>query len=127
MSWYLAAVRKYAVFSGRARRMEYWMFSLVNLVIGFALVIAQFSMSGVGRTSTMTLLFGLYWIAMFLPSLGVTVRRLHDTGRSGWWLLIALVPLLGSIALLVFMVQEGTSGSNDYGPNPKAAGAAAFA
>lgn len=126
MSWYLAAVRKYAVFSGRARRMEYWMFSLVNLVIAFVLVIAQFSTNGVGRTSTLSLLFGLYWIAMFLPSFGVTVRRLHDTGRSGWWLLIGLVPLLGSIALLVFMVQEGTSGSNDYGPNPKAA-APAFA
>jgi uncharacterized membrane protein YhaH (DUF805 family) len=70
-------------------------------------------------------LYDLYLLATFLPSLAVTVRRLHDTGRSGWWWLIAFVPVIGAVVLIVFMCLEGTHGPNAYGPDPKAAGAAA--
>jgi len=120
MSWYLQALRKYAEFSGRARRTEYWMFVLFNVLASGALsVLEALAFNGPGVLS------GLYSLAVLVPSLAVSVRRLHDTGRSGWWLLIALVPLLGVVVLLVFAVQDGQPGDNAYGPNPKVAAAAA--
>ncbi|MCZ0989251.1 DUF805 domain-containing protein [Streptomyces diastatochromogenes] len=112
MHWYVDVLKKYAVFSGRARRQEYWMFFLFNLIISIVLTV-------VDRAIGSNVLSLIYTLAVLLPGLGVAVRRLHDTGRSGWWILIALIPLVGSIILIVFLATEGKSEPNQYGPNPK--------
>jgi len=125
MNWYMEVMRKYAVFSGRARRKEYWMFQLINvllivvLFISFALVIP----AAVRHNENPLLLFVVliavgYVLATIVPSLAVSVRRLHDTNLSGWWVLIGLIPL-GGIVLLVMHVLDSTPGPNRYGPNPK--------
>ena len=113
MNWYLEVVKKYAVFSGRAHRQEYWMFVLINLIIGFGLGFIEGLVGLPGVLST------LYGLAILLPSLGVSIRRLHDTGRTGWWVLISFVPILGLIVLIVFMVKDSQPGDNMYGPNPR--------
>ena len=115
MDWYLKVLKSYATFTGRARRTEFWMFALVSFLIslGLAVVGAIAGSRGV--------LQGIYALAVLVPSLAVSVRRLHDTNRSGWWMLVGLVPLVGAIVLLVFAVQEGQAGDNRYGPNPKGA------
>ena len=118
MKWYFEVLKKYAVFSGRARRKEYWMFLLFHIIIIIALGVIE---SIVGTNSVIAL---FYMLAILLPGLAVTVRRLHDTGKSGWWLLIGLVPLIG-IVILVYMVQDDQAGDNQYGPNPKVTTAAA--
>lgn len=115
MHWYLDVLKQYAVFGGRARRTEYWMFALVNLVVSIVLLF-------VGRAIGFDYLQSVYALAVLLPTLGVSVRRLHDTGRSGWWLLIGLVPIVGAIVLLVFFCIEGGPSENQYGANPKFAG-----
>lgn len=115
MSWYLKVLRKYAVFSGRARRKEYWMFFLFNLIIIFVLRFIEELAGGPG------VLASLYGLAVLIPSIAVAVRRLHDRNRSGWWLLIGVIPFIGAIVLLIFMVQDSQPGENRYGPNPKAA------
>lgn len=115
MNWYVDVLKKYAVFSGRARRQEYWMFTLFNLIAAIILMIVDFALG------TYPLLTAIYGLAVLLPGLGVTVRRLHDTGRSGWWILIDLVPFVGFIILIVFLATEGDSQANAHGPNPKAA------
>ena len=112
MEWYLGPLKKYAVFSGRASRKEYWLFALWNLPIMFVLLMIAIE------------LYGLYYLGVLVPYLAVGVRRLHDTNRSGWWLLLAIVPFAG-IALIVFFCLEGTDGDNDYGPSPLASSAAA--
>ena len=121
MDWYLAVLKKYAVFSGRARRKEYWMFFLFNLLISIALTIVDRTTGTLNAAAGMGLLSGLYTLAVLIPSLAVGVRRLHDTGKSGWWLLLLLVPLLGVIVILIFMVTDSEAGENRFGPNPKAA------
>ncbi|MEU8571229.1 DUF805 domain-containing protein [Streptomyces pathocidini] len=118
MNWYLAVLKKYVTFSGRARRKEYWMFALFSTVISIVLTAADSALD-------ISLLSLVYSLAVLLPSLAVTVRRLHDTDRSGWWILIGIVPILGWIALLVFTVLEGDQGDNAHGPNPKLAPAQA--
>jgi uncharacterized membrane protein YhaH (DUF805 family) len=120
MNWYLEVLRKYAVFGGRARRTEYWIFALVNAAVSMLLAFVDnaFGMTvayGVGTLSS------LYGLAVLIPSLAVSVRRLHDTGRSGWWWLIGLVPVIGIIVLLIFAAQDSQPGTNKYGPNPKGA------
>jgi uncharacterized membrane protein YhaH (DUF805 family) len=113
MSWYFTVLKKYVQFSGRARRAEFWWFNLVNLI---ASLVLSFVDAQVG-----TVFIGLlYSFAVFLPALGVFVRRLHDTDRSGWWLLLSFIPVIGVIVLIVFAAQEGSPGVNGYGPNPKA-------
>jgi uncharacterized membrane protein YhaH (DUF805 family) len=119
MNWYLDVLKKYVQFAGRARRKEYWMFTLVNLVITFVLAFADSAM-GLMQDSGYGLISGLYTLAVLLPAIAVSVRRLHDTNHSAWWLLIALIPLLGALVILYFMIKEGDAGSNPYGPNPKA-------
>jgi uncharacterized membrane protein YhaH (DUF805 family) len=120
MDWYLQALRKYATFSGRACRAEYWYFFLMYVLIYVVLSIVDgiagtySSEDGIGALGT------VFVLAMLLPSVAVGVRRLHDIDRTGWWLLIALVPLVGAIVLLVFAVQAGTQGDNQYGPDPRA-------
>ncbi len=114
MHWYLDVLKNYTGFSGRARRTELWMFWLINLgvVIGLTIVESIIGLPGV--------LSGLYNLAVLLPSIAVGLRRLHDTDRTGWWLLIAFVPFIGAIVLLIFFCIEGTKGDNQYGPDPKA-------
>ena len=115
MNWYLDVLKKYTVFTGRARRKEYWMFVLFHVIIIIALSLVEAIVGGPG------ILGSLYVLAVLIPSLAVGVRRLHDTGRSGWWLLIGLVPLIGTIVLIVFFVADSQPGTNQYGPNPKGA------
>ena len=102
MNWYLEVWKKYAVFDGRARRREYWTFFLVHFIIGCILRFVE-SFADIAFESS---LYWSYWGAVFLPGMAVSVRRLHDTGRSGWWNLIALVPIFGAIVLLAFAVQD---------------------
>lgn len=113
MNWYLEVLKKYAVFQGRARRKEYWMFVLFNLIIALVLRLIEALVGGPG------LLANLYSLAVLIPGLAVAFRRLHDTNRNGWWVLIGLVPLVGVIILIVFMAQDSQPGDNQYGPNPK--------
>ena len=114
MNWYIGCWKKYVEFSGRARRKEYWMFCLINLVVSILVGL-------VGRTLGTALLDSAYSLAVLLPGLAVCARRLHDTDRSAWWILIALVPIVGWIVLLVFMCLDSTPGENRFGANPKAA------
>ncbi|MGW0845072.1 DUF805 domain-containing protein [Streptomyces sp. NPDC002787] len=113
MNWFVEVLKKYAVFSGRARRQEYWMFTLISSLIYLGLVILGLAMD----TEVPEIVFA---VAIFLPSLAVSVRRLHDTGRSGWWVLIGLVPCVGLIFTIIFMATEGQRDANQYGPDPKA-------
>ena len=121
MNWYLEVLKKYAVFSGRARRKEYWFFVLFNIIISIVLAVIDGVTGSFSPEAGMGLLGGIYTLAVLIPGRAVSVRRLHDTERSGWWLLIALVPLIGAIVLLVFMVQDSKPGQNQYGANPKEA------
>ena len=123
MNWYVEALRKYAVFSGRSRRKEYWFFVLFNIIASIVLAMVDSATGTFNPETGMGTLGTLYALAVFLPSLAVSVRRLHDTGRTGWWLLIGLVPVIGAIVLLVFMVQDSKPGENEFGANPKGAGA----
>lgn len=109
------ALSKYATFSGRARRSEYWWFTLFTVTVYIATSIID---AVIGK-DIVTL---LAYLALLLPGLAVTVRRLHDTSRSGWWILIGIVPLVGAIVLIVFQVQDSHPGTNAYGPSPKSHG-----
>ena len=128
MEYYLKVLRNYAVFSGRARRKEYWMFVLFNLIFA---VVAMIIDRLLGSTFKMDLgngpqalpygyVYLFYMLAVFIPGLAVAVRRLHDVGKSGWFFLIVLIPLIGGIWLLVLFCTDGVPGENQYGPNPKA-------
>jgi len=119
MEWYLKVLRNYAVFNGRARRREYWFFVLFNVVISIVLSILDGITGTLSEEHGLGLLSGLYMLAVLLPSLAVGVRRLHDIGRSGWLLLIGIVPIVGTIALLILACLDSQPGDNEYGPNPK--------
>jgi len=119
MKWYLAALKQYATFEGRARRKEYWFFFLFWFLAFVALAVVDGITGSYNKDVGFGLLGGLYMLATILPSLAVTVRRLHDTDRRGWWILINLIPLVGGIVLLVFTVQDSQPGTNRFGPNPK--------
>jgi uncharacterized membrane protein YhaH (DUF805 family) len=123
LSWYLEALKKYAVFGGRSRRKEYWYFVLFNIIVGIVLAAIDALLGTFSSSSNIGLLSGIYSLAVLIPTLSVTVRRLHDIDRTGWWILIGLLPLIGAVVLLVFALLEGTPGSNRYGPNPKEASA----
>ena len=113
---YFAVLKKYAEFSGRARRREYWMFALANLIVAAVLGILS-------RIPILGLVFaiasGLYSLAVLVPGIAVSIRRLHDTNRSGFMLLLCLIPIVGFIIVLYFAIQEGTHGENQYGSDPK--------
>lgn len=116
MRWYLEVMRKYAVFSGRARRREYWMFFLFNILIAFVLGFAAGfvgAMLGMG-TALVGTINTLYSLAVLIPGIAVGVRRLHDIGRSGWWLLFPVVNI-------IMLCLDSQPEENDYGPNPKLA------
>ncbi len=131
MSWYIEVLKKYVVFSGRARRAEYWYFVLFNTIIGAVLLAIDIAMGSGSAESTMSgdagmamnaslgILSGIYSLAVFLPGLAVLIRRLHDTDHSGWWIFITLIPIIGAFILLYFLVKDSTPGVNQYGSNPK--------
>jgi len=119
MNWYLAVLKNYAGFSGRARRKEYWMFALFNIIFT---LIAMGLDNILGTTAGMLpygVFYFIYMLAVFIPGLAVGVRRLHDVGKSGWMLLIAIIPIIGPIWLLVLMVSDSKPGENRHGLNPK--------
>ncbi len=123
MKWYLRALRKYATFSGRAGRKEYWMFVLFNVVFMFALWLVGVIPGILSKNEVYKYLgLALYWayiLALLVPGLAVSVRRLHDVGWSGWYLFLGLIPIVGPIILLVKYCKNGTPGVNKYGANPK--------
>jgi len=124
MSWFVEALKKYAVFSGRSRRKEYWYFVLFVVIISIVLSLIDTLIGAYARSSGVGLLSGIFSLAVLIPGIAVSIRRLHDTDRSGWWILLGLIPIIGQIILLVFYVQDSTPGTNGYGPNPKFASAA---
>ncbi len=119
MNWFLIALKKYATFSGRSRRSEFWYFVLFYLIIFFVLAMVDGFTGSFNEDSGVGLLSGLFTLGLLVPNLAVTVRRLHDTDRSGWWVLISFVPLVGQIVLIVFLAQNGQTGDNRFGPDPK--------
>ena len=119
MNWYLKCWKQYADFSGRARRKEYWIFSLINYIIIFFLYILQIVMIKSTLWLIFPIIFFLYAVAVFLPGLAVNIRRLHDIGKSGWWYLIYLIPIIGAIWLTVLMCLDSEPGENQWGENPK--------
>ncbi|WP_429025223.1 DUF805 domain-containing protein [Aeromonas veronii] len=135
MNWYISVLKQYAVFSGRARRTEYWMFLLCNVIVMQLLGMVDKLIGG-----DKEFISGIYSLAVLLPSLAVAVRRLHDTDRSGWWLLLVLVPIIGilvptigtlvpiigTLVLIYFMVCNGQQGPNRFGDDPKAAPSQGF-
>ncbi len=112
---------KYADFTGRARRAELWWFALVNFVAYIAIFIVAFALGSIseGLGGLGLILYVIYALAVIVPSLAVAVRRLHDTNKSGWMLLVSLIPLVGPIILLVFYLIDGEPGENQYGISPK--------
>jgi uncharacterized membrane protein YhaH (DUF805 family) len=117
MENYIAVLKKYAIFNGRAGRTEYWMFILFSLLVSIVLGIFDKFLFPEGVLREIGILGSIYSLAVLLPSLAVSVRRLHDTNRSGWWLLLILIPVIGFIVLLVFFLEKSTSGENKYGSN----------
>lgn len=115
MQWYLKVLKNYVGFQGRARRKEYWMFVLFNVIVAFVL---GFIGGLIDQVFGMILGYA-YGLAVLLPSLAVAVRRLHDTRRSGWMLLLNLIPFVGSIIVLVFLCMDSETSDNQYGSNPK--------
>ncbi len=119
MNWYLKVLKQYADFKGRARRKEYWFFVLFNVIFAITAIIIDnvlgLAMQDVGY-GPFYLIFAL---AMIIPGLAVTVRRLHDIGKSGWYFLLAFIPLVGGIILFVFSLMPGDPYENEYGPDPK--------
>jgi len=121
MNWYFDVLKKYATFGGRARRKEYWMFTLFSLIITIGLTVLDGVTGMLVPGAGIGLLSGIYSLAVLIPTLAVAIRRLHDTNRSGWWLLISLIPLIGMIVLLVFFVSDTKPEENRFGENPKLA------
>ena len=119
MNWYLEVLKKYAVFEGRSALKEYWYFSLFSFIIIIILSVIDIATGTFNVNAGLGLLGGIYTLAVLIPSVAVAVRRLHDTDRSGWWVLINGIPLIGVIVFIVFTAQAGTPGDNQYGSNPK--------
>ena len=111
--------KKYVCFSGRARRQEYWMFVLFNIIAAFVVGFIGGFLASVTGVDAFAFLGAIYNLAVLIPSFAVFCRRMHDTGRSGWWWLIGLIPFVGWIVLLVFCCLDSQPGENQYGPNPK--------
>lgn len=115
MEWYLKVMRdNYANFSGRARRSEYWYFVLFNIIFAVGLFLLSMVLGRIGF-----FLYVAYALITLVPGLAVAVRRLHDTNKSGWYYFVCLIPIIGSIWLIVLLATEGDHGTNQYGPDPK--------
>lgn len=118
MNHYKNAFKKYADFRSRARRSEYWYFALFNAL--FILVLSLLdTVLGFGNDDTLGIFAALYSLVVVIPSLAVCVRRLHDIGKSGWWIFVAIVPFVGALILFFFAIRDSQPGANQYGPNPK--------
>jgi uncharacterized membrane protein YhaH (DUF805 family) len=118
MNYYLTVLKNYANFSGRARRSEYWYFVLFNMIFAITAIILD-NVLGLAFMGTLGPIYLVYLLAMFIPGLAVSARRLHDINKSGWFLLVAIIPIIGGIWLLVLFCTDSTPGENKYGPNPK--------
>ena len=126
MEWMIMPLKRFAEFSGRSRRKEYWMFVLLQMLILIPVAILAILMGGpvedpanpLGSTAILIVL-GVYFLVFFIPGLAVQVRRFHDQDKSGWFILLGFIPYVGSLILLVFMCLEGTRGPNRFGPDPK--------
>ncbi|QCR22869.1 DUF805 domain-containing protein [Pontibacter sp. SGAir0037] len=119
MNWFLQVLKKYAVFSGRARRKEYWMFSLFYILFAIVAMILDNMLGIAVEELNYGPIYGIFVFAMIIPSLAVLVRRLHDVGKSGWMVLVSFIPIAGAIWLFVLLVTDSTPGANRYGENPK--------
>lgn len=119
MNWYLKVLKQYADFRGRARRKEYWMYILFNLIFGVIAISIDNAAGTAHPELGYGVFYGLYALAVFIPGIAVSVRRLHDIGKSGWMLLVALIPIIGGIWLLVLLASNGQPGTNQWGENPK--------
>jgi len=132
MNMMFEPLKKYAQFSGRAQRSEFWMFALMILIIEviyYALMAAMGGMTNPGAPPSgpaglLSIVFLVIMLGLLIPSIAVTFRRLHDTNRSAWWILIGLIPILGGLVLLYFYILDGTPGDNKFGPDPKGRGGA---
>ena len=120
MNWFIDALKNAVNFSGRARRKAYWMFVLFYVIFAFVAVVLDGILGTVNPKTGMGVIGGLYIFLMLLPLIALSIRRLHDTDRSGWWFLINFVPLIGGLVFFVFTLLEGTRGDNRFGPDPKA-------
>lgn len=131
MDLMLQPLRKYVDFNGRARRSEYWLFALFVVLVQMTAGVLSWFVGGdlsddafaTPASAVIALLYFGFCLYIFVPSLAVSFRRLHDSGRTAWWLLLGLIPVLGQLVLLIFMILDGTPGDNRYGPDPKAAAA----
>ena len=122
INYWKAAISKYAEFNGRARRSEYWYYVLTNFLIVLSLYVLIF-VGALARIPVISIVFGgiviLFALGTLVPSIAVLVRRLHDSGKSGWYYFVSLIPIAGPIWLLILLCTEGTKGPNEYGPDPK--------
>lgn len=121
MNWFIGCMKKYAVFSGRARRTEYWMFELFSTIFMVAAIILDNVLGTKAKDDSGGLIYLLFALATLLPRFAVTVRRLHDIGKSGWWILINLIPLVGIFWMLFLLMTDSNPRDNEFGPNPKLA------
>jgi uncharacterized membrane protein YhaH (DUF805 family) len=119
MNWYLKVLKQYADFSGRARRKEFWMFALFNLIFMIAAMMLDKMFGFTIGILPYGVLYLMYALALFIPGLAVAVRRLHDIGKSGLMILLVFIPFVGAIWLLVLFVMDSEAGENEYGANPK--------
>ena len=119
MSWFFGVYKKYAVFSGRARRKEFWFFYLFVMIAYILLAIVDGISGTLDPMTGLGLFSGIFALGSTIPAIAVSVRRLHDTDRSGWWLLLGLIPLIGGIVLYVFLCLDSSPGQNRFGANPK--------
>ena len=120
MTWALMPLQKYAVFSGRSRRKEFWMFVLFTFVVEIVLAIIDAIIGTYNTALGIGLLSGLFYLAILVPSIALNTRRLHDIGKSGWFQLLFIIPIVGFILWIIWMVRDGDDGVNKYGPSPKA-------
>lgn len=119
MDWYLKVLKNYAGFDGRAQRAEYWFFVLFNMIASIICLVLDGLFGTYDSQTGIGLFYVLYTLGVLIPSFAVAVRRLHDIGKSGWWILLGLIPLIGPIVLLIFFVLDSQPGENRFGPNPK--------
>ena len=119
MTWALMPLQKYAVFSGRSRRKEFWMFVLFTFIVEIVLAIIDAIIGTYNTAIGIGLLSGLFYLAILVPSIALNTRRLHDIGKSGWFQLLFIIPIVGFILWIIWMVRDSDDGVNKYGPSPK--------
>ena len=122
MEWMMMPLQRYADFSGRSRRKEYWMFFLFVIIVALVLGIIEGVLGLTGMIGPYGPLTALFLLGIIIPGIAVQVRRFHDQDKTGWFVLLGLIPIVGGLIVLVFMCLEGTRGPNQYGPDPKGAG-----